>query len=77
MMESTPDGGSSTTLVFKGTVAQAQLDVIDEWAEFDIAYDLAPAPKLPAADAGTKPPGGGVSGPGVHPTVVRRLPKRP
>jgi len=63
------------TRVFKGTVAQARLDVIDEWAEMDIAYDLAAAPKLPAADAGTKPAGGGVSGPGVQPTAVRRLPK--
>jgi hypothetical protein len=59
-------------------VAQALLDVADEWAEIDLAYDLAPGPKLPAVDAGTEPPGGGVSGPGVHPTTaVRKQPKRP
>jgi hypothetical protein len=75
VMTSGPSGGSRETRTFKGTVAQARLDVVDEWAEFDIAYDLAPGPKLPAADAGTKPEGRGVSGPGVHPTAVRRLPK--
>ena len=73
-MESGPTG-MRTTRVFKGKVAQVRLDVVDEWAEVDIAYDLAPMPKLPAADAGQKPAGGDVSGPGVHPTAVRRLPK--
>jgi hypothetical protein len=76
-VQSAPGGGSRTTLVFKGAVAEARLDAIDEWAEFEIAYDLPPGPKLPAADAGTKPPGGGVSGPGAQPAAVRRLPKRP
>ena len=74
MMESGPTG-MRTTRVFKGKVAQVRLDVVDEWAEVDIAYDLVPMPKLPAAGAGTKPAGGDVSGPGVHPTAVRRLPK--
>jgi hypothetical protein len=74
--ETTSDpNGTRTTLVFKGTVAQARIDVVDEWAEFDIAYDLVPAPKLPAADAGQKPAGGDVSGPGIHPAAVRRIPK--
>jgi hypothetical protein len=75
-MEGSPTG-ARTTHVFKGAVAQARLDVVDEWAEFEIAYDLAPAAKLPATDAGTKPAGGGVSGPEIHPTAVRRLPKAP
>jgi hypothetical protein len=64
-----------TTRVFKGAVAQAKLDVVDEWADVDLAYDLPPAPKLPAGDAGTKPANAGISGPAAHPTAVRRIPK--
>jgi hypothetical protein len=74
--ESSPTG-ARTTHVFKGAVAQARVDAIDEWAEFDVAYDLAPGPKLSAEGAGQKPAGGGVSGPEIHPTAVRRLPKTP
>jgi len=64
-----------TTRVFKGTIAQVKLDAVDEWAEVELPYDLPPAPKLPAGDAGTKPANAGISGAAVHPTVVRRLPK--
>jgi hypothetical protein len=64
-----------TTHVFKAKVAQARLDVVEEWAEVELSYDLAPSPKLPAAGAGTKPAGGDEGGPAVHPTAVRRLAK--
>jgi hypothetical protein len=74
--ESSP-AGTRTTHVFKGTVAQARIDVVDEWAEFDVAYDLAPAAKLPADKAGQTAPNEGVSGPEIHPTAVRRVPKTP
>lgn len=74
--ESSP-AGTRTAHVFKGTVAQARLDVADEWAEFDVAYDLAPAAKLPADSAGQRAANEGVSGPEIHPTAVRRVPKAP
>ena len=73
--EAGQDSGKHTTHVFKGKVAQARLDVVDEWAEVDLSYDLPPSPKLPAADAGTKPAGGDEGGSAVHPTTVRRLAK--
>jgi hypothetical protein len=66
-----------TTHVFKGTVAEVRVDMVDEWAEFDIAYDLTPAAKLPADKAGQTAPNEGVSGPETHPTAVRRVPKTP
>jgi len=74
--ESSP-AGTRTTHVFKGVVAQARFDVVDEWAEFDIAYDLAPAAKLAADKAGQTAANGGVSGPEIHPKAVRRIPKTP
>lgn len=49
--------------------------MVDEWAELELSYDLAPSPKLPVADVGTKPAGGDEGGPAVHPTTVRRLAK--
>jgi len=52
--------------------AQAKVDVIDEWAEVDLAYDLPPMAKLPAEGAGTKPAGGDEGGPTVKPSAVRR-----
>jgi hypothetical protein len=67
------DGGQKTTRVFKGKLAQAKLDVIEEWAEVDLAYDLPPMAKLPAEGAGTKPAGGDEGGPAVKPTAVRRV----
>ena len=73
MMETRADGGQKTTRVFKGKVAQVKLDVIDEWAEVDLAYDLAPMAKLPAEGAGTKPAGGDEGGPAVKATAVRRV----
>jgi hypothetical protein len=74
--ESSP-AGTRTTYVFKGVVAQARMDVVDEWAEFDIPYDLAPAAKLPADKAGQTAANEGVSGPEIHPKAVRRVPKTP
>ena len=54
--ESAPSGGGAReTRVFKGAVAQVRLHAVDQWAELDVAYDLAPGPKLPEGDAGTKP----------------------
>jgi len=73
MMQGREDGGQTTTRVFKGKVAQARLDVIDEWAEIDLVYDLPPMSKLPAEGAGTKPAGGDEGGPAVKPTAVRRV----
>jgi hypothetical protein len=73
--EAEGDPGERTTHVFKGKVAQARLDVADEWAEVDLSYDLAPSPRLPAGDAGTKPAGGDQGGPTVRPTAVKRLAK--
>jgi hypothetical protein len=73
LMQTREDGGQTTTHVFKGKVAQAKLDVIDEWAEVDLAYDLAPMAKLPAEGAGQKPAGGDEGGPSVKPSAVRRL----
>jgi hypothetical protein len=75
LMESLEGGARRTTLVFKGKIAEARLDVVDEWAEVELDYDLPPSPKLPPEGAGTKPVGGDEGGPSVHPTVVRRLPK--
>jgi hypothetical protein len=77
VMESLDGGRQRTTHVFKGKVAQARLDVVDEWADVELDYDLPPSPKLPAEGAGTKPAGGDEGGPSVPPTVVRRLPKAP
>jgi hypothetical protein len=73
LSESRADGGQKTTRVFKGKVAQAKLDVIDEWAEVDLAYDLPPMAKLPAEGAGTKTAGGVEGGAAVKPTAVRRV----
>jgi len=73
VMQSREDGGQKTTRVFKGKIAQAKVDVIDEWAEVDLAYDLPPMAKLPAEGAGTKPAGGDEGGPTVKPTAVRRV----
>jgi len=73
LMQTRDDGGQTTTHVFKGKVAQVKLDVIDEWAEVDLAYDLPPMAKLPAEGAGQKPAGGDEGGPAVKPTAVRRL----
>lgn len=73
LMESREDGSQKTTHVFKGKVAQVKLDVIDEWAEVDLAYDLPPMAKLPAEGAGTKPAGGDEGGPAIKPTAVRRV----
>lgn len=73
LMEGREDGGQKTTHVFKGKVAQVKLDVIDEWAEADLAYDLAPMAKLPAEGAGMTPAGGDEGGPAVKPTAVRRV----
>jgi len=73
LMEGRDDGSQKTTHVFKGKVAQVKLDVIDEWAEVDLAYDLPPMAKLPAEGAGTKPAGGDEGGPAVKPTAVRRM----
>ena len=72
-MQGREDGGQKTTHVFKGKVAQVKLDVIDEWAEVDLTYDLPPMAKLPAEGAGTKPAGGDEGGPTVKPTAVRRV----
>jgi len=73
LMQGREDGGQKTTHVFKGKVAQVKLDVIDEWAEVDLAYDLPPMAKLPAEGAGTKPAGGDEGGPTIKPTAVRRV----
>jgi hypothetical protein len=73
LMHGREDGGQTTTHVFKGKVAQVKLDVIDEWAEVDLAYDLPPMSKLPAEGAGTKPAGGDEGGPTIKPTAVRRV----
>ena len=73
LMETRDDGSQKTTRVFKGKVARAKLDVIDEWAEVDLAYDLPPMAKLPADAAGMTPPGGDEGGPAVKPTAVRRV----
>jgi hypothetical protein len=73
LMETRDDGGQKTTHVFKGKVAQVKLDVIDEWAEVDLAYDLPPMAKLPADSAGMKPAGGDEGGASVKPTAVRRV----
>jgi hypothetical protein len=73
LMQGREDGGQKTTHVFKGKVAQVKLDVIDEWAEVDLAYDLPPMAKLPADGAGTKPAGGDEGGPSIKPTAVRRV----
>jgi hypothetical protein len=76
MSESLAGGaGERATRVFKGKVAQARLEVVDEWAEVELSYDLPPFSKLPAADAGTRPAGGDEGGPAVRPATVRRLPK--
>jgi len=72
-METRDDGSQKTTHVFKGKVAQVKVDVIDAWAEVDLAYDLPPMAKLPAEGAGTKPAGGDEGGPAVKPTAVRRM----
>ena len=73
LMQGREDGGQKTTHVFKGKVGQVKLDVIDEWAEVDLAYDLPPMAKLPAEGAGTKPAGGDEGGPAIKPTAVRRV----
>jgi hypothetical protein len=73
LMQGREDGGQKTTHVFKGKVAQVKLDVIDEWAEVDLAYDLPPMAKLPAGGAGTTPAGGDEGGPTIKPTAVRRV----
>ena len=73
LMQGREDGGQKTTRVFKGKVAQVKLDVIDEWAEVDLAYDLPPMAKLPAEGAGTKPAGGDEGGPTIKATAVRRV----
>ena len=73
LMETRDDGSQKTTHVFKGKVAQAKVDVIDEWAEVDLAYELPPMAKLPAEGAGMKPAGGDEGGPAVKPTAVRRV----
>ena len=72
-LQESGETGTRTTRVFKGAVSQVRLDVVDEWAEMDVAYDLAPLPKLPADKAGMTPEGGAVGGPSVHPTAVRRV----
>ncbi len=72
-METLENGSQKTTRVFKGKVAQVKLDLIDEWAAVDLAYDLPPMAKLPAEGAGMKPAGGDEGGPAVKPTAVRRV----
>jgi hypothetical protein len=72
-MQGRADGGPKNTHVFKGKVGQVKLDVIDEWAEVDLSYDLPPMAKLPAEGAGTKPAGGDEGGPAIKPTAVRRV----
>jgi hypothetical protein len=73
LMQGREDGGQKTTHVFKGNLALVKLDVIDEWAEVDLAYDLPPMAKLPAEGAGTRPAGGDEGGPAIRPTAVRRV----
>lgn len=73
LMQTRDDGGQTTTHVFKGKVSQVKLDVVDEWAEVDLSYDLPPMAKLPAEGAGTKPAGGDEGGPAIKPTAVRRV----
>ncbi len=75
MSETLDAGGERTTHAFKGKVAQARLDVVEEWAEMDLSYDLPPSPLLARDAAGTKPAGGDEGGPAVHPSAVRREPK--
>ena len=72
-LQESGETGTRTTRVFKGTVSQVRLDVVDEWAEMDVAYDLPPLTKLPADKAGMTPEGGAIGGPAVHPTAVRRV----
>jgi hypothetical protein len=72
MSETLNAGGQRTTHAFKGKIAQARLDVVEEWAEMDLSYDLPPSPLLATDAAGTKPAGGDEGGPTVHPSAVRR-----
>ena len=40
---------------FYGDVARVELDSVDDWVELDLAYDLGPAPMLPAGREGLDP----------------------
>ncbi|HJU83211.1 MAG TPA: hypothetical protein VJ600_03285 [Holophagaceae bacterium] len=42
---------------FYGVVARVELDSVEDWAELDLAYDLKPAPMLPAGKEGEAPEG--------------------
>jgi hypothetical protein len=52
------DGVTTETLAFWGEVAEVQLDVADEWASFQVTYELPAAPLLPESRAGIAPEDG-------------------
>ena len=46
-------GTVTETLAFYGLVAEVRVDVVEEWAKLEIAYDLLAAAALPESQAGT------------------------
>ncbi|HYX67716.1 MAG TPA: hypothetical protein VE825_01175 [Terriglobales bacterium] len=49
------DGVERTKMAFYGNVARLEIDSVENWAELDLPYDLAPAPLLPAGHEGEDP----------------------
>jgi hypothetical protein len=49
------DGVYRRRTAYYGNVARFELDSVDDWAELDLAYDLKPAPMLPAGKEGIDP----------------------
>ena len=52
---SSREGVSTEKLAYWGEVAEVRVDVVDEWAELDVAYSLPSIDPLPASRSGTPP----------------------
>jgi len=63
------DGATTETLAFWGQVAEVQSDVADEWATFQVAYELPEVPPLPESRAGIAPEDGNENPPTKGATV--------
>jgi hypothetical protein len=49
------DGVMRKKMAFYGVVARVEIDSVPAWAEFELTYDLKPAPLLPAGHEGEDP----------------------
>jgi hypothetical protein len=67
------DNVTTETKTYWGEVAEIRIDVVDEWATIELAYELPPVDPLPTSRAGTPPPDGDENPPTPGAKVETRI----